>query len=109
MKSKESKMFTKCSQIVHTVFTNVKYTIIRKKEREENKMKLYKTKVIVKDASGNSIYRKISYEELVEQIKRYSTRLNRFNVVSHLIGYNGAITEDDYNNIIKLYKENLID
>lgn len=86
-----------------------KYTIIRKKEREENKMKLYKTKVTVKDASGNSIYRKLSYEELVEQIKRYSTRLNRFNVVSHLIGYNGAITEDDYNNIIKLYKENLID
>jgi len=102
-------MFTNCSQIVHTVFTNVKYTIIRKKEREENKMKIYKTKVIVKDASGNSIYRKLSYEELVEQIKRYSTRLNRFNVVSHLIGYNGAITEDDYNNIIKLYKENLID
>lgn len=89
LKSKESKMFTNCSQIVHTVFTNVKYTIIRKKEREENK--------------------KLSYEELVEQIKRYSTRLNRFNVVSHLIGYNGAITEDDYNNIIKLYKENLID
>ena len=102
-------MFTNCSQIVHTVFTNVKYTIIRKKEREENKMKVYKTKVIVKDSSGNSIYRKLSYEELVEQIKRYSTRLNRFNVVSHLIGYNGAITEDDYNNIIKLYKENLID
>ena len=102
-------MFTNCSQIVHTVFTNVKYTIIRKKEREENKMKVYKTKVIVKDASGNSIYRKLSYEELVEQIKRYSTRLNRFNVVLHLIGYNGAITEDDYNNIIKLYKENLID
>ena len=45
-------MFTNCSQIVHTVFTNVKYTIIRKKEREENKMKVYKTKVIVKDASG---------------------------------------------------------
>ena len=102
-------MFTNCSQVVHTVFTNVKYTIIRKKEREENKMKVYKTKVIVKDASGNSIYRKLSYEELIEQIKRYSTRLNRFNVVSHLIGYNGAITEDDYNNIIKLYKENLID
>ena len=109
LKSKESKMFTNCSQIVHTVFTNVKYAIIRKKEREENKMKVYKTIVIVKDASGNSIYRKLSYEELVEQIKRYSTRLNRFNVVSHLIGYNGAITEDDYNNIIKLYKENLID
>lgn len=53
-------------------------------------MKLYKTKVIVKDASGNSIYRKLSYGELVEQIKRYSTRLNRFNVVSHLIGYNGV-------------------
>lgn len=67
-------------------------------------MKFYKTKVIVKDAR-----RKLSYEELAEQIKRYSTRLNRFNVVSYLIGYNGAITEDDYNNIIKLYKENLID
>lgn len=52
-------------------------------------MKLYKTKAIVKDASGNSIYRKLSYEELVEQIKRYSTRLNRFNVVSHLIGITG--------------------
>lgn len=98
-------MFTNCSYGVYK--RKVYYN--QKKEREENKMKVYETKVIVKDASGNSIYRKLSYEELVEQIKRYSTRLNRFNVVSHLIGYNGAITEDDYNNIIKLYKENLID
>ena len=30
-------MFTNRSQIVHTVFTNVKYTIIRKKERKYNK------------------------------------------------------------------------
>lgn len=64
-------------------------------------MKVYKTKVIVKDASGNSIYRKLSYEELVEQIKRFSTRLNRFNVVSYLIGYNGAITEDDLHVVIR--------
>ena len=42
-------MFTNCSQIVHTVFTNVKYTIIRKKERKQNKFNgnLYDRDLIV--------------------------------------------------------------
>ena len=43
------KTFTNYQQIVHTVFTNAKYTIIRKKEREENKMKT------IKDYNGNNI------------------------------------------------------
>lgn len=35
--TEESKMFTNCSQIVHTVFTNVKYTIIRKRKERKTK------------------------------------------------------------------------
>ena len=42
-------MFKNCSQTVHTTFTNVKYTIIRKKKRKENKMKT------IKDYNGNEI------------------------------------------------------
>ena len=39
-KLKENKMLTEHSQIIHTAFTNAKYTIIRKKE--VNKMKWVK-------------------------------------------------------------------
>lgn len=38
-------MFTNRSQIVHTAFTNAKYTIIRKKERKYNKMKKQNVKI----------------------------------------------------------------
>ena len=71
-------------------------------------MKQYKTKISVK-YEGKEIFRQLSYDELVKLIKERTYRMNRFNVVSYLIGYNGVVTEDDYNNIEKAYENNLID
>ena len=45
LKSKESKTFTNCSQIVNTVFTNAKYTIIRKRKGSTTKMKKQNVKI----------------------------------------------------------------
>ena len=51
-------MFTNCSYGVYK--RKVYYN--QKKEREENKMKVYKTKVIVKDANGrNARPREMTY------------------------------------------------
>lgn len=71
-------------------------------------MKQYKTKISVK-YDGSEIFRQLSYDELVKLIEERTYRMNRFNVVSYLIGYNGVVTEDDYNNIQKAYEDNLID
>lgn len=71
-------------------------------------MKLYKTKISVK-YEGTEIFKQLTYDDLVKLIAERKYRMNRFNVVSYLIGYNGALTEDDYNNIIKAYQNNIID
>lgn len=71
-------------------------------------MKQYKTKISVK-YEGEEIFRQMTYDELAKRIKERTFRMNKFNVVSYLIGYNGVVTEEDYNNINKLYAENLID
>ena len=71
-------------------------------------MKQYRTKISVK-YDGKEIFRQLSYDELVKLIKERTYRMSRFNVVSYLIGYNGVVTEDDYNNIEKAYENNLID
>ena len=71
-------------------------------------MKQYKTKISVK-YDGEEIFRQLSYDELVKLIEERTYRMDRFNVVSYLIGYNGVVTEDDYNNIEKAYENNLID
>ena len=72
-------------------------------------MKLYNEKIIIEDKSGNNIFKQLSYDELVKFITDYPCRLNKFNVVSFLIGYNGVVTETDYKNILKAYADNLID
>ena len=72
-------------------------------------MELYKSKIRIEDKSGNNIFKQLSYDELVKFITDYPRRVNKFNVVSFLIGYNGVVTETDYKNILKAYADNLID
>ena len=72
-------------------------------------MKLYNEKIRIEDESGNNIFKQLSYGELVKLIEEHTCRLNRFNVASILIGYNGVVTETDFENILKAYEDNLID
>ena len=72
-------------------------------------MKLYNEKIRIEDESGSNIFKQLSYCQLVKLIKEHTCRLNKFNVVSILIGYNGVVTETDYENILKAYEDNLID
>lgn len=72
-------------------------------------MKLYNEKIRIEDKSGNNIFKQLSYYELVKFITDNPRRINKFNVVSFLIGYNGVVTETDYQNILKAYEDNLID
>ena len=72
-------------------------------------MKLYNEKIRIEDKTGNNIFNQLSYAELVKLIKERTCRMNQFNVVSYLIGYNGVVTETDFENIIKAYEDNLID
>lgn len=71
-------------------------------------MKQYKTKISVK-YEGTEIFKQLTYNELVSCIKARSYIKNKFDVITYLIGYNGVVTEDDYNNIQKAYENNLID
>jgi hypothetical protein len=54
--AQEDITFTNYQQIVHMVFTNVEYTIIRKKEREENQMKTKMKKQNVKIEFDGKLY-----------------------------------------------------
>ena len=72
-------------------------------------MELYKSKIRIEDKSENNIFKQLSYGQLVKLITEHTCRLNKFNVVSILIGYNGVVTETDYENILKAYENNLID
>ena len=72
-------------------------------------MELYKSKIRIEDKSGNNIFKHLSYEELAQWITSHSCRFNKFDVVAHLIGYNGVVTETDFENILKAYQDNLID
>lgn len=72
-------------------------------------MKLYNEKIRIEDKSGNNIFKQLSYGQLVNLITDHTCRLNKFNVVSILIGYNGVVTETDFENILKAYENNLID
>ena len=72
-------------------------------------MKLYNEKIRIEDKSGNNIFKQLSYDELVQLITSCARRLNKFDVVAHLIGYNGVVTETDFENILKAYENNLID
>lgn len=72
-------------------------------------MELYKSKIRIEDKSGNNIFKQLSYDELAKWITSHSCRFNKFDVVAHLIGYNGVVTETDFENILKAYQDNLID
>ena len=72
-------------------------------------MELYKSKIRIEDKSGNNIFKQLSYDELAQWITKHSCRFNKFDVVTHLIGYNGVVTETDFENILKAYEDNLID
>ena len=72
-------------------------------------MKLYNEKIRIEDKSGNNIFKQLSYDELAKRITDHTTRFNKFDVVAYLIGYNGVVTETDYENILKAYEDNLID
>lgn len=49
--------------------------------------------------------RQLTYEELVKVVEQSSYITTRFNVISYLVGYNGVVTEQDVNNILRLYQE----
>ena len=72
-------------------------------------MKLYNEKIRIEDKSGNNIFKQLSYGQLVNLITDRICRLNKFDLVSILIGYNGVVTETDFENILKAYQDNLID
>lgn len=72
-------------------------------------MKLYKTKIRIEDKTGTNIFKQLSYEQLSQWIISRSYRLSRFDIVAYLIGYNGVVTETDFENILKAYEDNLID
>lgn len=72
-------------------------------------MKLYNEKIRIEDKSGNNIFNQLSYDELIQRITSRACRLNKFDVVACLIGYNGVVTETDFENILKAYENNLID
>ena len=71
-------------------------------------MKQYKTKISVK-YEGTEIFNQLTYDELVNRIESRTYIRNKFDVIEYLIGYNGVVTEDDYNNIQKAYQDNIID
>ena len=72
-------------------------------------MKLYNEKIRIEDKSGNNIFNQLSYDELIQRITSRACRFNKFDVVAYLIGYNGVVTETDFENILKAYENNLID
>lgn len=90
-------------------FINNGYTIIRKRKGSKKEMKLYNEKIRIEDKSGNNIFNQLSYDELIQRITSRACRFNKFDVVAYLIGYNGVVTETDFENILKAYENNLID
>ena len=63
----------------------------------------------IEDEFGSNIFKQLSYGQLVKLITDCEWRLNKFNVVSILIGYNGVVTVTDYENILKACEDDLID
>ncbi len=70
-------------------------------------MKQYEINVSVK-YNGHNVFKQLTYEELVKVIEKTCYRMTRFDVICYLIGYNGVVTEEDYNNINKAWEEDRI-
>lgn len=49
------------------------------------------------------------YDDLRAEIEKQNVKYKRFNVVSFLIGCNHKFTEDDWENVMQLWKENIIE
>lgn len=69
---------------------------------------------VIKNATENeNAYKEFSYDELVEIVEHMQIsiqkRLNRFNVITYLISYNNIVLRNDYDNIIRLYVNGIID
>lgn len=47
----------------------------------------------------------MTYEELLEVVRQHLYITTRFNCISYLVGYNGIVTEQDVDNILRLYQE----
>lgn len=53
--------------------------------------------------------KQMTYEELINRIEDNPCRMDRFNVVSYLIGCQKCVTEVDWDNIMRAYGDGFID
>lgn len=53
--------------------------------------------------------KQMTYSELVNHIESNKYRMREIDVVAWLIGYQGVVTAEDFDNIQKLYADNFID
>ena len=62
-------------------------------------------------AGGDLLKRKkrMSYDEIVEYVESTKRRWDRLDVVCFLIGYQGDVNADDWENIARMYSEKIID
>lgn len=52
--------------------------------------------------------KQFTYEELKDVVLQYGIK-EKFNLVSYLVGYNDAVTREDWENIMELYRCGIID
>lgn len=61
-------------------------------------------------AGGDLLKKKrMSYDEIVKYVESTKRRWDRLDVVCFLIGYQGNVNADDWENIARLYSEKNID
>lgn len=61
-------------------------------------------------AGGDLLKKKrMSYAEIVKYVESTKRRWDRLDVVCFLIGYQGEVNADDWENIARLYSEKIID
>ena len=53
--------------------------------------------------------KQMTYEELLEHVKRHPIRMTKWDVACFLIGYQGVMTSADWENIQRLYMNDIID
>lgn len=53
--------------------------------------------------------KRMSYEDLAAHVKQDNHLRNRWDVVCYLIGYQGAVTKADWENITRLHDAGFID
>lgn len=63
------------------------------------------------DTGGGLLKQKkrMSYDEIVKYVESTKRRWDRLDVVCFLIGYQGNVNADDWENIARLYSEKIID